>query len=171
MRSLPPWLNWFSVFSLLLACMPAQAQTSYSANYTYSFANVVPSWEAPSASAGYIDNISNGSYPPASTAAYNPAAPDHLSWKQVCGDGLNGDDDSSGPINFPTGFTFTFGNPAVTYSAFRVSSNGSIQFSNVDQAYAPVYTPKPLPYLSSGGQPGVTLRVAPPMCFTLIGVT
>lgn len=133
----------------------AGAQTTFSSNYTYAFTNVVPVFEAPAVSAGYIDRTSASAYPPANAPAYVPANPDRLSWKRVCGDtNINGDDDSSGPIPFPAGFQFTFGNPAVAYSAFRVGANGSIQFSNVDQAYAPIYTPSPLPYLNNGGATG-----------------
>lgn len=149
MRLLPLFYIWIFAALVGIAGRPAQAQTTYSASYTYSFVNVPPSWEVPSASAGYIDRTSSGAYPPASSALYNPASPDHLSWKRVCGDGLNGDDDSSGPVNFPTGFAFTFN--GVAYNHFRVSTNGSIQFSNVDQSYAPIYTPSPLPYTTSGG--------------------
>ena len=146
------WLRALAVMVLLVAG-GVQAQTSNSASYTYSFSNVVPSFEAPSVNAGYIDNVASPAYVAntVTTPLYNQPSTDHLSWKQVCGDAVNGDDDSSGPIAFPAGFQFTFGNPAVAYTAFRVGTNGSIQFSATDQKYAPIYTPSPLPYLSNGG--------------------
>jgi len=145
------YLAWFFVVCMGFSCVPAQAQTTYSTSYTYSFTNIPPSWEIPSASATAITTLDQSNTP------LNPAS--GTSWERICGDSINGDDDSSGAINFPSGFKFTFAGTA--YTQFRIASNGSIQFSSTDQYYFQNYTPYPLPVTGGGNCTGSNSGPAP----------